>query len=137
MLFNPTNASPPFFQVFHPDFHAVLGKDPSVRRIAINTTFASGFAYEAPVYNPPTDEIFFVSEVFPPESSFNHSNRMSKINLTVVEAAIVAEGTADINVPFETVSLSLNVPTSDLCFVPPASSLFPRPSKSQTGGLDH
>ncbi|KAF8885560.1 hypothetical protein CPB84DRAFT_1788285 [Gymnopilus junonius] len=102
--FNPTNTTPPFFQIFHPDFLTVLGPNAFVRSIAKNATFASGFAFEAPIFNPPTNEIFFASSVFPPESSFTHSNQISKINMTLVENAL-AQKVADINVPFETLSL--------------------------------
>ncbi len=103
-LFNPTNSTPPFFQVFHPDFLSVLGKNAFVRQIAVNKTFGSGFAFEAPVFNVPTNEVFFASSVFVPESSFNHSNHISKISMTRVEQEIAA-GVPVINVPFETVSL--------------------------------
>ncbi|KDR73371.1 hypothetical protein GALMADRAFT_142472 [Galerina marginata CBS 339.88] len=102
--FNPTNSSPPFLQIFHPDFLTVLGPNAFVRTIAINTTFASGFAFEAPIFNAPTNEIFFASSVFVPESSFTHSNRISKINMTLVEIAL-AQKVANINVPFDTLSL--------------------------------
>jgi len=105
--FNPTNSTPPFFQIFHPDFLTILGPKASVRTIAVNTTFASGFAFEAPFFNAPTNEIFFASSVFVPESSFNHSNRISKINMTVVEQALAA-GVKNINIPFQTVMISPN-----------------------------
>ena len=103
LLFNPTNSTPPFFQVFNPDFLSVLGKNAFVRQIAVNKTFGSGFAFEAPVFNAPTNEVFFASSVFVPESSFNHSNHISKISMTQVEREIAA-GVPVINVPFETVS---------------------------------
>lgn len=102
--FNPTNNTPPFFQIFHSDFLDILGPKATVRTIAVNNTFASGFAFEAPFFNAPTNEIFFASSVFVPESSFNHSNRISKINLTLVEEALAAN-VADINIPFTTVSV--------------------------------
>ncbi|KJA24287.1 hypothetical protein HYPSUDRAFT_65771 [Hypholoma sublateritium FD-334 SS-4] len=104
LLFNPTNSTPPFFQVFHPDFLSVLGKNAFVRQIAVNKTFGSGFAFEAPVFNAPTNEVFFASSVFVPESSFNHSNHISKISMTQVEKEIAA-GVPVINVPFETLDL--------------------------------
>ncbi|KAF9557269.1 calcium-dependent phosphotriesterase [Agrocybe pediades] len=102
---NPTNSTPPFFQIFHSDFLDILGPDAFVRTIAANDTFASpGFAFEAPFFNPPTNEMFFASSVFVPESSFNHSNRISKINMTLVEQELAAD-VQDINVPFETLDL--------------------------------
>ncbi|KDR76544.1 hypothetical protein GALMADRAFT_139466 [Galerina marginata CBS 339.88] len=102
--FNPTNTTPPFFQIFHPDFLSVLGPDAFVRVIAENATFASGFAFEAPIFHVQTNEIFFASSVVPPESSMTHNNRISKINMTLVEIAL-AQKVASINVPFETLSL--------------------------------
>ncbi|KAH9475556.1 Lactonohydrolase oryL [Psilocybe cubensis] len=102
--FNPTNGTPPFFQIFHSDFLDILGPKATVRTIAVNDTFASGFAFEAPFFNAPTNEIFFASSVFVPESSFNHTNRISKINMTLVEEAL-AEDVANINIPFTTLSL--------------------------------
>ncbi|PPQ81856.1 hypothetical protein CVT25_013456 [Psilocybe cyanescens] len=104
-LFNPTNSTPPFFQILHPDFQNILGANAFIRKIAMNTTFASGsFAFEAPIFNPTTNELFFASVVLPPESSMTHNNRVSKINMTVVERAL-ANKVADINVPFTTLSL--------------------------------
>ena len=58
-LFNPTNTSPPFFQVFHPDFLKILGPSATIRAVAANPTFA--FAHEAPIWVPHTDEVFFAS----------------------------------------------------------------------------
>ncbi|PPQ96414.1 hypothetical protein CVT26_005093 [Gymnopilus dilepis] len=106
--FNPTNSTPPFFQIFHPDFLTVLGPNAFVRSIAQNSTFASGFAFEAPIFNPPTNEMFFASSVFPPESDFNHTNRISKISMTLVENALASKA-ATINVPFETLDLPVTV----------------------------
>ncbi|KAF9557284.1 calcium-dependent phosphotriesterase, partial [Agrocybe pediades] len=84
------------FQIFHSDFLDILGPNAFVRTIAVNNTFASGFAFEAPFFNFPTNEMFFASSVFVPESSFNHSNRISKINMTLVEQALAAH-VQDIN----------------------------------------
>ena len=54
--------------------------------IAENDTFA--FAHEAPIWVPPTDEVFFASNDggalgF---SDINHNNQVSKINLGDVKA---------------------------------------------------
>lgn len=58
-FFNPTNTTPPFFQIFDEGFLSILGKSPSIRQIASNSTFA--FAHEAPIFNAPTNEVFFAS----------------------------------------------------------------------------
>ncbi|KAI0754549.1 hypothetical protein C8Q80DRAFT_1216522 [Daedaleopsis nitida] len=58
-FFNPTNTSPPFFQVFHEDFLKILGPSATIRAVVANPMFA--FAHEALVWVPGTDEIFFSS----------------------------------------------------------------------------
>jgi len=96
-LFNPTNTTPPFFQVFDPAFLDILGDSPSVRAIASNDTFA--FAHEAPVWIPQTDEVFFASNDGGAlgMSDLNHNNRVSRIplgdvrsgkNATVIEVPL-------------------------------------------------
>jgi gluconolactonase len=57
--FNPTNTSPPFFQIFDQGFLKVLGKAPTITEIAHNDTFA--FAHEAPIYDAALDSVFFAS----------------------------------------------------------------------------
>ncbi|KIP02469.1 hypothetical protein PHLGIDRAFT_130720 [Phlebiopsis gigantea 11061_1 CR5-6] len=90
---NPTNASPPFFQAFHPNFVTnVLGDSASIRVVASNSGFA--FAHEAPIWNPETDEVFFVSNDggalgF---SDINHNNQVAKISLGEVAQAADASG---------------------------------------------
>jgi gluconolactonase len=54
-LFNPTNTSPPFFQIFTDEFVSVLGKNASIRLIAQNESFS--FGYEAPIWVPESDEV--------------------------------------------------------------------------------
>ncbi|KAI0777466.1 D-lactonohydrolase-like protein [Trametes elegans] len=72
-LFNPTNASPPFFQVFDSAFLDILGPSATIREIASNPTFAV---------------------------DIDHNNQISSINLSEVTAAINAAGgsTASVNV---------------------------------------
>ncbi|CAL1710465.1 unnamed protein product [Somion occarium] len=98
-FFNPTNSTPPFFQVFHPDFLSILGKKPSIRAIAANPEFA--FAHEAPIWLPGTDEVFFASNDGGPlgMSDIDHNNQVSKVSLKDVSAAIArVSGHADVNV---------------------------------------
>ena len=57
-LFNPTNTTPPFFQIFDDEFLDVLGPNATIRMIAQNTTFA--FAHEAPIWHPATDQVSFI-----------------------------------------------------------------------------
>jgi gluconolactonase len=80
-LFNPTNTTPPFFQVFDPGFMAILGSNASVRVIAENDSFA--FAHEAPVWIPQTDEVFFAANDGGPlgMDDINHNSQVSRISL--------------------------------------------------------
>ncbi|KAI0079437.1 calcium-dependent phosphotriesterase [Panus rudis PR-1116 ss-1] len=87
-FFNPTNTSPPFFQVFHPDFISVLGKFPSIRSIASNPSFA--FAHEAPIWLPHSDEVTFASNGGGAlgRSGISKNNQVSMIDLKEVAKAI-------------------------------------------------
>jgi gluconolactonase len=101
--FNPTNTTPPFFQVFHPDFLTdVLGGNATIHQVASNATFA--FAHEAPIYDPETDELFFASNDGGPlgMSGLNENNKVGKISLAKVEAALTSAGASrngSVNVP--------------------------------------
>ncbi|KAH9837970.1 D-lactonohydrolase-like protein [Rhodofomes roseus] len=88
--FNPTNTSPPFFQVFHPGFLKILGSSPSIRAIATNPGFA--FAHEAPIWVPGTDEIFFSSQDggYLGFSDWENNNEVGKLSLGDVKEASVA-----------------------------------------------
>lgn len=92
-FFNPTNTSPPFFQVFHPDFVTkVLGVDARVARVAYDPGFA--FAHEAPIYLPATDELVFGSNDggalgF---SDWHTNNQVAKISMVDAESAMRAVG---------------------------------------------
>ncbi|PIL27001.1 hypothetical protein GSI_10140 [Ganoderma sinense ZZ0214-1] len=91
-LFNPTNATPPFFQVFDPAFLAILGPAATIRSIAANPDFA--FAHEAPIWLPEADEVYFASLDGSPlgHSDIDHNNQVSKISLGDVAQAIDAAG---------------------------------------------
>ncbi|KAK0437813.1 D-lactonohydrolase-like protein [Armillaria borealis] len=84
--FNPTNTSPPFFQIFDRSFLAILGSSPSIHEVASNDTFA--FAHEAPVYDPSSDEVFFASNDggLLGMSDLEHNNQISKLSLSAAEA---------------------------------------------------
>jgi gluconolactonase len=88
--FNPSNTTPPFFQIFDMDFLKILGRNPSIHEIASNETFE--FAHEAPVYFPDSDELFFSSVCGGPLglSDWNTNNQVFKISMTAVEAALAA-----------------------------------------------
>jgi gluconolactonase len=100
--FNPTNTTPPFFQIFDLAFLDVLGKAPSITEIASNSTFA--FAHEAPVYVPALDSVFFASNDGGAlgMSDINHNNQVSSINLKDVPANL--NGTP-INIPITKLDL--------------------------------
>ena len=85
-FFNPTNTTPPFFQVFDPDFLKILGPNATIRSIASNPQFL--FAHDAPVWIPETDEVFFSSYYGPPGFNIDHNNYVSKISLGEVARAI-------------------------------------------------
>lgn len=104
--FNPTNSTPPFFQIFDESFLNILGKNASIRAISSNATFA--FAHEGPIWSPGTDEMFFASNGGGPlgMSDIDHNNQVSKISLKEVEQAIAASGSSgDVNVNITKVSL--------------------------------
>ncbi|KAI0789017.1 D-lactonohydrolase-like protein [Irpex lacteus] len=99
-LFNPTNTTSPFFQVFDPAFLDILGHNPSIRVIASNSGFA--FAHEAPIWVQKTNEVFFASNDGGPLgfSDIDHNNQVSKINLNEVASAIknASDSTSALNV---------------------------------------
>ena len=116
-FFNPTNAEPPIFQIFHPDFLSILGPSASFHQIASNATFA--FAHEAPIYVPETDEVFFASNDGSAlgESDLGHDNRVGKISMAAVETALKA-------VAAEGSNATVNVPVTEVSFFPFCSTLF-------------
>lgn len=85
-LFTPGHTfspSEPVFQVFDADFLDILGDSPSIKLIAENNEYM--FAHEAPIWFPPTDEIFMCSNAGHPPSSLERSNVLSKLSLTEAE----------------------------------------------------
>ncbi|KAF8880553.1 D-lactonohydrolase-like protein [Infundibulicybe gibba] len=106
-LFNPTSTAPPFFQIFDKGFLSILGDSPSIHEVASNPNFA--FAHEAPIYNMPTDEVFFASNDGGPlgESDLNHNNLVGKISLTEIEAALARNNSAGATVRARVTELDL------------------------------
>ncbi|KAF5391037.1 hypothetical protein D9757_003954 [Collybiopsis confluens] len=111
MLFNPTSTTPPFFQVFDDRFLTILGASASIREI---TSYANRWL-QAPIYNPPTDEVFFSSNDGGPlgMSDLEHNNVISKINMARVEAALSAKAAGPVNVPVTPLNLSDSVQAND------------------------
>ncbi|PCH42930.1 D-lactonohydrolase-like protein [Wolfiporia cocos MD-104 SS10] len=91
-FFNPTNTTPPFFQIFHPSFLQVLGPNPSVRAIASRP--GTVFAHEAPIWVPELDEVFFSSECSGPPEQFDctDNNFMTRIPMKDIFDAFTASG---------------------------------------------
>ncbi|KAI0051556.1 calcium-dependent phosphotriesterase [Auriscalpium vulgare] len=89
-FFNPTNTTPPFFQVLDPSFLTVLGPKAFVRAVTSNPDFA--FAHEAPIWDPQTDEVFFASNDGGAlgRSDIDHNNLVGKISLLEVAQAFQA-----------------------------------------------
>ncbi|KAL9709530.1 hypothetical protein Ac2012v2_007269 [Leucoagaricus gongylophorus] len=107
--FNPTNATPPIFQVFNQAFLDILGPEASIVEIASNATFA--FAHEAPVYVPTTDEVFFASNDGGSlgNSDLNHNNMVFKLSLADAERALQRSGGRVVDVPIIHVKLDESV----------------------------
>ncbi|KAH8077740.1 D-lactonohydrolase-like protein [Cristinia sonorae] len=103
-FFNPTNTAPPFFQAFHPSFSSVLGRSPSIKRIASDPTFA--FAHEAPIWLEETDEVTFASNAGGPlgRSDLERNNQVGKISLKEAER-MIENGVKDVNVTVTKFSL--------------------------------
>ncbi|KZV95847.1 calcium-dependent phosphotriesterase [Exidia glandulosa HHB12029] len=80
----------PVFQIFDRGFLDILGDAPSIQLIAENNAYM--FAHEAPIWYPPTDEVFMCSNAGHPPSSLERTNVLSKLSLQ--EAA--AKGTATV-----------------------------------------
>lgn len=100
-FFNPTAATPPFFQIFDPGFLTILGPNPSFHQVASNATFA--FAHEAPIFVPETDEVFFASSDGGPlgNSGLNSNNKVGKISMQAVEAAFATLKPGDTSKSFQ------------------------------------
>ncbi|KDQ26359.1 hypothetical protein PLEOSDRAFT_169186 [Pleurotus ostreatus PC15] len=100
--FNPTSTAPPFFQIFDKGFLKVLGSSPSFSEIASTPGF--NFAHEAPIYVPETDELFFASK--DGHIGEGGNNRVSKISMAEVEAALKKNSTGAFNVTVTPLELS-------------------------------
>ncbi|KAI0702387.1 D-lactonohydrolase-like protein [Cerioporus squamosus] len=105
-LFNPTNTTPPFFQVFHPDFLKILGPNANIRAVASKPTFL--FAHEAPIWVPETDEVFFASAGGAMAAIDQY--QVSKISLKDVAAAIKASGPGV--TPVNVTTMKIDLPRS-------------------------
>ncbi|KAJ7498477.1 calcium-dependent phosphotriesterase [Mycena latifolia] len=103
--FNPTNATLPIIQVFDDAFYDIIGKDAALFPVTSDPTFA--FAHEAPVWVPETDEVWFASNGGGAlsRSGLNANNQVAKISLKEVDAAILKNGTSNVNVTHYKVDL--------------------------------
>lgn len=108
VFLNPTNLTPPFFQIFDDDFLPLLGSSPFVRQIAFRPDAGFGFAFEAPVFVPETNEVFFASNVEPPDVTLEINNHVGKISITELQKAL-ASGAPNINITVEELNLSDDV----------------------------
>ncbi|KAG2747283.1 calcium-dependent phosphotriesterase [Suillus brevipes Sb2] len=130
--FNPTITAPPFIQVFDPSFLDVIGSSATIRSIASNLGFA--FAYEAPIYVPDLNVVFFVSGGGGLGYSGRYNNSaVSMINMTEVDAAL-ASTTGNVNIQVQTLHLPDTVQMvnggtgpykGDLLFVTAGRALLP------------
>ncbi|KAF4565636.1 hypothetical protein EYR36_002214 [Pleurotus pulmonarius] len=141
--FNPTSTPPPFFQIFNEGFLNILGPGPSFHEIASNPDF--GFAYEAPVYFPETDEMFFSGAPVVGNASVN--SQVNKVSMAEVEDALSASNGATLDLPSTVLSTtggtgpfrgSLLLVGGGLGTQPPAITLVnPRPPHNVTVLLDN
>ncbi|KAF7416130.1 hypothetical protein PC9H_002390 [Pleurotus ostreatus] len=92
--FNPTSTPRPFFQIFNKGFLSILGQDPSLHEIASNPDFA--FAFEAPVYVPDTDEIFFSGS--PVIGNVSANSQVNRVSMAEVEDGLKASNGSTVNV---------------------------------------
>ncbi|KIJ40166.1 hypothetical protein M422DRAFT_174152 [Sphaerobolus stellatus SS14] len=83
--FNPTNATTPFFQVWDTSFLDILGPNASVRVIADHDVGEFPSAHEALIWDPSTDQIFFVSSTGTPGGDHPDNNQVSVISLKDVK----------------------------------------------------
>ncbi|KIJ44419.1 hypothetical protein M422DRAFT_168160, partial [Sphaerobolus stellatus SS14] len=94
-LFNPTNSTAPFFQIFDDDFLALLGPTPFVKQIASRPGFS--FAFEAPIFVPETNDMFFASSVQAADATLERNNFIGKISITELERDLAA-GVQNVNI---------------------------------------
>ncbi|KAJ7639346.1 D-lactonohydrolase-like protein [Roridomyces roridus] len=105
-MFNPTNNTPPFFQVFDSDFYDIISSHSKLFSVSSDPTFA--FAHEAPVWVPESDEVWFCSNGGGGlgRSGIDANNQVAKISLKAVAAAVKANGTGSVNVTHAKVELA-------------------------------
>ncbi|KAI9568697.1 calcium-dependent phosphotriesterase [Boletus coccyginus] len=103
--FDPTNTTPPCIQFFDPSFLKVTGVDATMRLVASHPGFS--VAFEAPIYVPELNLVFFAS--YPGGYSGWYNNSViSMVNMTEVDNALAAT-TGGVNVPIRTLNLSDDV----------------------------
>ena len=101
--FNPTNATPPFIQVFDTSFLDVTGPNATIRLVASRPGFA--FAHEAPIYMPDLNVVFFSSNDGGPlgYSDWHNNSVVLMLNMTEVDDTL-AVTTDEVNLQVQTVS---------------------------------
>ncbi|KAK1454502.1 lactonohydrolase [Colletotrichum melonis] len=74
------------FHIYDPEFYDVIGQNPSLTLIATSDT--DPIFHEAVVWNPPTEEVFFVQNAGAPAAGtgLNKSSIIQKISLAEAEA---------------------------------------------------
>jgi len=151
--FNPTNATPPFIQVFDPSFLDVIGQNATIRLVASRPGYA--FAHEAPIYVPDLNVVFFSSNDGGPlgYSDWHNNSVVSMLNMTEVDHVLAAT-TDVVNAHVQTLELADTVQmvnggtgpykgnllfiTSGRALLPPSIVLVnPRPPFNVTVLLDN
>lgn len=128
-IWNPTNITPPFFQVFDDEFYEILGNGDGLEFLSISNDDTFAFAHEAPVWLPvrldtplmynderlefvqETDEVWFTSNGGGAlsRSGLDANNQVGRISLKEVDEAMKAGG--DVNVTHYKVSHASIFPT--------------------------
>ncbi|KAJ6561497.1 calcium-dependent phosphotriesterase [Mycena vulgaris] len=105
--FNPTNATLPCFQVFDDAFYDIIGHGAAAALFAVTSDPTFAFAHEAPVWVPATDEVWFASNGGGAlgRSGLDANNQVGKIKLGEVAAAVLKNGTRNVNVTHYKVDL--------------------------------
>lgn len=78
------------FHVYHPDFLSIIGSNPALVQVA--QTSGDPRFHEAVIWNPPTDDVFFVQNAGAPAAGtgLNKSAIIQKINLGQVSQVYAA-----------------------------------------------
>ncbi|KIJ24788.1 hypothetical protein M422DRAFT_39008 [Sphaerobolus stellatus SS14] len=85
--FDPTNATPSFFQVWYTRFLDILGSNASVRVIADHNVGEFPFVHEAPIWDPNMDRVFFASSTGTPGVDHPANNQVNVISLKDVKGS--------------------------------------------------